>query len=171
MTQNLKWIYFWIYNTCKILSFNFFAEILYLWHPWGCDCVLKMIFNTFLNGHPDIAQNCKTQWLMVRSTVKYPILIDEIEKSQKTTAPECKRDFYKNIIYHPHNARKVISISRISSYCPATSIHSSRIPILSLGDCTKWLLHFHPAFLLIFHPQSTPQFLLIYSSSSPLRDL
>ena len=28
---------------------------------------------------------------MVRSTVKYPILIDEIKKSQKTTAPQWKR--------------------------------------------------------------------------------
>ena len=171
MTQNLKWIYFWIHNTCKIWIILFFVEKLYLWHPWGHDCGLKMIFNTFHNCHPDIAQNCTTQWFMVRSIVKYPILIDEIKKSQKTTAPVWETDFHKKHIILPHNAQKVILISHISSYCPATSIHSSRISILSLGDCTKQLHHFHPAFLHIFHPQIARRFSLIYSSSSPLRDL
>ena len=152
MTQNLKWIYFWIYNTCKIWIISFFAEILYLWHPWGHGCGLKMIFNTFLNCHPDIAQNCTTQWFMVRSTVKYPILIDEIKKSQKTTAPQWKRDFHKNTIYHPQGAQKVISISVISLYWPATSIHYSRIPILSSGKCRKRLTLLHPS---IFNHRSS----------------
>ena len=72
-----------------------------------------MILDTFIHCHPDIAQNYKTRWFMVGFTVKYPILINEIKKSQKTTAPQWKIDFHKNGIYHPQSAQKAISISVI----------------------------------------------------------